>query len=351
MKSKFLLTLPLAATLMVPAYAQQSTSAQDNNGGQQPAATSQQPANATTEDSNLSAHQPLQPETHEGFWGHLNPFARKKYVHRQLQPIRDRMNELDELTAANGKNIKDVDSRATEGIRLASSKASEADQHAVDAGNRAQQAQQLAQQTSTRLQTVEQTVTSLDQYQTLSDTEIRFRPGQNVLSARAKQALDQLAEPLKSQRGYIVEVQGFSSGKGPSAVENSQNMAASVVRYLVINHEIPVYRIYTMGMGNAVVKTSDGTPAKRIRGGRVEIKLLHNSIGDLSQTAQAGAVPQVGAPSSTTGSSSVQGGVSGAASSYGAQQQAQPAPYSNGPAANTNTNPNQNNTTPPTPRQ
>src|SRR2546430_901419 len=274
MKSKFLLTVPLAATLLVPAYAQQSTNT-TNNGGQQPAAASQQSTNAN-EDQNLSAHQPLQPETHEGFWGHLNPFARKKYVHRQMQPIRDRVNELDELTASNGKMIRDVDSRNTEGIRLASAKASEADQHAVDAGNRAQQANQLAQQTTTRLQTVEQTVTSLDQYQTLSDTEIRFRPGQNVLSARAKQALDQLAEPLKSQRGYIVEVQGFSSGKGPSAVENSQNMAASVVRYLVINHEIPVYRIYTMGMGNAVVKTSDGTPAKRIRGGRVEIKLLHN---------------------------------------------------------------------------
>ena len=347
MKSKFLLTLPLAATLMVPAYAQQNTTDQNNNGGQQPAATSQQPATAS-EDSNLSAHQPLQPETHEGFWGHLNPFARKKYVHRQMQPIRDRVNELDELTSANTKNIKDTDSRATEGIRLASAKASEADQHAVDAGNRAQQAQQLAQTTTTRLQSVEQTVTSLDQYQTMSDTEIRFRPGQNVLSTRAKQALDQLAEPLKNQRGYIVEVQGFSSGKGARAVENSQNMAAAVVRYLVINHDIPVYRIYTMGMGNAVVKTSDGSPAKRIRGGRVNVKLLHNSIADLSQTAQAGAAPQV-APSSTTGSSNVQGGVSGAASSYGTQQQTQP--YSNGPAANTNTNPNQNNTTPPTPRQ
>jgi outer membrane protein OmpA-like peptidoglycan-associated protein len=343
MKSKFLLTLPLAATLMVPAYAQQSTNAQNNSGGQQPAATSQQPANAN-EDTGLSAHQPLQPETHEGFWGHLNPFARKKFVHRQLQPVRDRVNELDELTAANSKNIKDVDSRATEGIRLASNKANEADQHAVDAGNRAQQAQQLAQQTTAKLQTVEQTVTSLDQYQTISDTEIRFRPGQNTLSARAKQALDQLAEPLKNQRGYIVEVQGFSSGKGPAAVENSQNMAAAVVRYLVINHEIPVYRIYTMGMGNAVVKTSDGTPAKRIRGGRVQISLLHNSIADLSQTAQSSTTPQLGAPSTTSG------GVSGAASSSGTQQQTQQNPYSNGPAANTNTTPNQN-TIPPTPRQ
>ena len=56
---------------------------------------------------------------------------------------------------------------------------------------------------------------------------------------------------MKGQRGYIIEVQGFSSGKGQTAITNSQKMAESVVRYLVLNHEIPVYRIYLVGMGNA----------------------------------------------------------------------------------------------------
>ena len=99
-------------------------------------------------DQNLSAHQPLQPETHEGFWGHLNPFARKKYVQRQMSPIRNRVNELDDLTAANAKSIKDVDARAPAGIQQASAKADEADQHAVAAGNTAQQANQTATQAS-----------------------------------------------------------------------------------------------------------------------------------------------------------------------------------------------------------
>jgi hypothetical protein len=60
----------------------------------------------------------------------VNPFARKKYVARQTQPIRDRINELDELTASNTKAIKDTDARAQQGIQLASAKANEADQHA-----------------------------------------------------------------------------------------------------------------------------------------------------------------------------------------------------------------------------
>ena len=215
----------------------------------------------------------------------MNPFARKKYVARQTQPIRDRVNELDELTASNTKAIKDTDARAQQGIQLASNKANEADQHAIDAGNKAQAAQQTAQQAHTRLNTVEQVVTNIDQYQPTTQTEILFKSGQTVLSKNAKAALDDMATPLKDQRGYVVEVQGFASGHGQAAIASSQKMAESVVRYLVLNHDIPVYRIYLVGMGNAPVpaSTSDAKP-KRITGGRVEVSLLKNNLEQLATT-------------------------------------------------------------------
>ena len=179
------------------------------------------------------------PPSREGFWGRVNPFARKKYVQRQTEPIRDRVNELDELTSSNSKAIKDTDARAQAGIKLASDKANEADQHAVDAGNKATAAQQSAQQVTARVQTVETVVGNIDQYKASNQTEIRFRPGQTMLSKNAKDALDTMASGVKGQRGYIIEVQGFSSGKGQTAITNSQKMAESVVRYLVLNHEIP----------------------------------------------------------------------------------------------------------------
>jgi len=269
----------LSVVLAVPVFAQ------DNSQSSQTA-----PATATTgmtRADTATGKDPLQPETHEGFWGKVNPFARKKYVARQTQPIRDRINELDELTAANSKQIKDVDARAQQGIQLASAKASEADQHAIDAGNRAQAAQQTADKASTRLNTVEQVVTNIDQYQPSTQTEILFKPGQTVLSQNAKAALDEMATPLKSQRGYVVEVQGFSSGNGQVAIANSQKMAESVVRYLVLNHDIPVYRIYLVGMGNAPLPSAaaeEAKPKKRITGGRVEVSLLKNNLEQLAST-------------------------------------------------------------------
>jgi outer membrane protein OmpA-like peptidoglycan-associated protein len=351
MKSRYFLSLPLAASLIVPAaFAQQSSSSSDQNSApasQQvaPAAQTQSVPDAngpnTNTDPNLSAHQPLKQETHEGFWGHLNPFARKKYVQRQMQPIRDRMNELDELTAANGKNIKDVDARAQEGIRQASAKADQADQHAVDAGNRAQSAQQQIQLASTRLDTVQQTVSNIDQYQPVSDTEIRFRPGQQALSPKAKEALDQLAEQMKNQRGTIVQVQGFSSGKGNLAISNSQNMAQSVVRYLVINHDIPLYRIYTIGVGNAPVKAAaEGTTPKRIRGGRVEVAILKNGIADFAQqnagVQNNNSLQNSGSPlqSGTTGAQ--QGGVTGSMNQTVAPSRNQQPVTTTQPAGNVN---------------
>jgi outer membrane protein OmpA-like peptidoglycan-associated protein len=291
MKNRLFVALLLAVVLALPAVAQQSgsTTSQD-----QPAASQSAPAdqNANTQTTGASGKPALQPDTHEGFWGHLNPFARKKYVQRQTAPIRDRVNELDELTSANTKMIKDTDSRAQQGIQLASTKANEADQHAIDAGNKAQAAQQTATQANTRLTTVEQVVGNIDQYKAATQTEIRFRPGQSMLSKNAKSALDDMAAPLKGQRGYIIEVQGFSSGRGTAAIQTSQKMADSVVRYLVLNHEIPVYRIYMVGMGNAPVQTADEQgKTKRISGGRVEVSLLKNDLEQLASTSSTQTPP------------------------------------------------------------
>src|SRR5271169_2047049 len=278
--------LLLCAMLALPIFAQDNSTQSSTapaTATQNSTQSSSQSLSATT----ASGKQPLQPEAREGFWGRVNPFARKKYVQRQTEPIRDRVNELYELTAANTKQIKDVDTRAQQGIQIASAKAAEADQHATDAGNKAMSAQQTADQASTRLNTVEKVVTNLDQYQPATQTEIRFKPGQTVLSKNAKEALDEMATPLKNQRGYVVEVQGFSSGHGQVAIANSQKMAESVVRYLVLNHDIPVYRIYLVGMGNAPAPatTAEGTEKpKRINGGRVEVSLLKNNLEQLAST-------------------------------------------------------------------
>jgi len=280
MNNRLLFALPLAAVLAFPALAQTTTSSDQS----QPAAT--QTPSASSDTGTATGKAPLQVQSREGFWGHLNPFARKSYVRRQTEPIRDRVNELDELTAGNSKAIRDTDSRAQAGIKLASDRADAADQHALEASNKATTAQQTAQQATTRVQTVETVVTNIDQYKAQNQAEILFRPGQTALSKNAKDAIDTMASSLKGQHGYIIEVQGFSAGKGQAAITTSQRMAESVVRYLVLQHEIPVYRIYLVGMGNAP-SADEAAKTRRTSGGRVEISLLKNDLEQLSANTGA----------------------------------------------------------------
>ena len=287
MKYRILVTLLVSTVLVLPSFAQQTNS----NSSAQPAAS----ADRTTPPSQTvvnTSRQPLQPTSSADFWDGdepnavnlvTHPFARKAYVQRQIRPIRDRINELDALTASNTKMIKDVDGTAQQGIQLVSAKTNEADQHAIDAGNKAQAAQLTTSQATAHLSKAEQMVGNIDQYKAGAQTEILFRPGQSVLSKKAKDALDEMAAPLKDQRSYIIEVQGFAPGRGQAAIATSKQMANAVVRYLVLSHEIPGYRIYVVGMGNAPVAAEDGTTAKHTSGGRVEINVLKN---DLLSSAQ-----------------------------------------------------------------
>ena len=295
MTIRSLMVLPLAATLT--AFAQQAPATSQS----QPAAATQSSRSTTSvnvSDQATAVRQPLTTDTHEGFWGKLNPFARKKWVQKQMAPIRDRVNELDQLTAANSDEIKGVDARATEGIRQASARAEQADQHAVDAGNRAQQAQLTAQQANQRLQSMQTAVTDLDQYQPSTDAELRFPTGLTALSAKAKEALDQIADAVRDQRGYIIEVQGFAPGNSQASIGSSEKMADSVVRYLVVEHQVPVYRIYTLGEGNANVTPSSqsqqtdasGNPVKPYHGARVEVTVLKNT-GEQELNNEAMATP------------------------------------------------------------
>jgi outer membrane protein OmpA-like peptidoglycan-associated protein len=289
--------LLVAASLGLPAIGQTS----------QPSAQVQTGATANANPSDNSTYatgQPLQTKSNEGFWGHMNPFARKKWVNRQLDPVKDRLNELDQLQAKNAKDIKDVDARAQAGIHQAQSTADQANSTAVTASNTANQAQQTATQASDRTNQLNTTVSNLDQYQKVNDTEIRFRPGQTTLNEKAEDALDQIAGQLQGQKGYIVEVEGYSHVRGQAGIQNSQHMSDAVVRYLA-EHQVPVYRIHQVAMGNAKIDDSDSST----HGSVVRVTLMQNSLAALNASSSGG-----GSPIGATQQSSAQPSPQGAAS-------------------------------------
>src|ERR1700676_3962805 len=96
MKNRPLFPLLLAVVLAMPVFAQDNSTPPTQATTQ---TTTTQPATPATSRDTATGKEPLQPETREGFWGRVNPFARKKYVARQTQPFRERIKELDTLTS------------------------------------------------------------------------------------------------------------------------------------------------------------------------------------------------------------------------------------------------------------
>jgi outer membrane protein OmpA-like peptidoglycan-associated protein len=286
-------TLLLAASFASPGFAQDNSATTSAPQATAPASTPATTSGAASDSSTYATGQPLPAKSNEGFWGKMNPLARKKWVNRQVAPVKDRVNELDQLTSKNANDIKDVDARAQAGIHQAQSTADTANQQALAANTQAGQAQHLAEQASSQTSQLNTTVGNLDQYQQVADTELHFRSTQVGLNDKAKEALDQVATQLQGQKGYIVEVQGYSKMRGQAGIQKSQHMADAVVRYLVVDHHVPVFRIYRLAMGNASQEASTESSAS---GTVVHVTLMHNSLAALnSPTNQNNGSSPIGA--------------------------------------------------------
>src|SRR6266568_5895398 len=237
-----LATFALASAIAIPVGAQQDAQLATGTQGNPPAAQQQQQPSPESKR--------LEKPGREGFWGRVNPMARKKWVKKQTDPINDRLTELDEVNAKNAKDIQDVDARAQSGIKQAQSTADAANQTATAASSQAQNANQIATTASGHVDQLHTTVNGIDTYKPINEVDVPFKRGSTLLSKDAKDQLDQLASSLKDHKGYIVEIEGHSPGRGVTGIQNSERLTEAVKRYLV-EHDIPVYRVHAVALGNA----------------------------------------------------------------------------------------------------
>src|ERR1700678_3103260 len=177
--------------------------------------------------------------------------ASKNYVKQQTTPLINKTNELDDMTAKNSRDIKDVDARAQAGIQAVNNKTAEVEQKAQAAGQNAAAAQQTADAANNRVGVLTNTVANLDNYRPVAETSVKFGFNKDNLTSSAKEALDQLAGSIASTKGYIIALEGSTDSVG-SAEYNydlSQRRANSVIQYLASKYNVPATKIYIIGLG------------------------------------------------------------------------------------------------------
>src|SRR5215467_5764615 len=223
--------------------------------------------------------------------------ATHKYVRNTAAPIQAKLDQVGAQTSQNSQSIEDtkkqvtqVDEKAQSGINAVQEKAATADQHAQTAdqhagdamnkanqvGQTANQAVQSADQANRGLSSLRNVIANIDDYKLQTSATVPFKFNQYVLTTEAQEDLDKLAEGVKSSRRFFIAVEGFTDDIGNKRYNEllSSRRADSVAEYLVAKHDIPIYRIHMIGLGEEKPVDEGHNRASRAKNRRVEVKVF-----------------------------------------------------------------------------
>ena len=216
--------------------------------------------------------------------------ATKKYVRNTTAPIQAKVDQVGEQTTQNTGQIQDtrnqvksVDERAQSGISAAQERASAADQHAAaadqhagEAMTKANTADQKADQANQGIASLRQVVSNLDDYKLQTSVSVPFKFDKYALTPEAKTDLDKMVGDVKADKRFFIAVEGYtdSVGSRPYNEALSRKRADAVVEYLVAKHDIPIYRIHMIGLGEEKPLDEARNRAARAKNRRVEVKVF-----------------------------------------------------------------------------
>jgi len=206
--------------------------------------------------------------------------ATKKYVQQNINdsvhPLEVKLDNTNKQVAENGERITDLDKKTEKGISQAQTTADNATQLANRAQQSANDARGLAQEGISDAAAVKQEVENADNFQSVKKATILFGINKSKLTPEDTDTLDSLAQTALGMKHYAIEVRGFTDSKGPKTynLQLSRKRADAVVRYLTLDKQIPMVRVYSVGYGDdapaAPNKTRDGREQNR----RVDVSVL-----------------------------------------------------------------------------
>lgn len=219
--------------------------------------------------------------------------ATKKHVRNVVGPVEARVSNAEKKSAEQASqigeinnNVSRVDERAMDAdkrARAAGESADRANQSAQQAGVRADEARHLAEQSRARLGEV---VENIDNYQHVTTESILFDVNKATLKKEAKEQLDGAVAKIKDSKNFVLEIQGFtdSTGRAQSNLALSQRRADAVVRYMTVQHNVPLRKIHVLGVGE-----EDPTADNTSREGRKQARRVDIKVFALDLNAPAGA--------------------------------------------------------------
>lgn len=184
--------------------------------------------------------------------------ATKKYVRNNVEQS---SKELSARIDTNETSIKSTDSQVSElnnvtrdhtsKINTLDSGVKQADQRAQQAMSTGQQAQNTANKAVTDVSTLDTKFQNRNHYAVLNQEQVRFKFNSAKLDDDSKKVLDDLAAKLKENPDSILMMEGHTDSVGSADynIQLGQKRLDAVIRYLVVDQDVPMNRISNLSFG------------------------------------------------------------------------------------------------------
>jgi outer membrane protein OmpA-like peptidoglycan-associated protein len=178
--------------------------------------------------------------------------ATKNYVKQQVQPVNDKVDQVDKSSQSRDQSQVSEIGKTNQAVDETEKKLSATDEIAKTADTTSKGAMAKANQNTKDIGDLRSVIANIDDYKPAGQTVVHFGVAKDTLTKDEKAKLDEVATQIASQARYFITVEGFTDQTGDKAYNNqlSQRRASQVISYLVGSHDVPVYRIHMVGLGD-----------------------------------------------------------------------------------------------------
>jgi OmpA-OmpF porin, OOP family len=214
--------------------------------------------------------------------------ATKNYVKQTIQPVDQKIDQVDKSSQSrDSSQVGDIN-KTNQVVDEDEKKLSATDEIAKTADSTSKGAMAKADHNTKDISDLRNVIANIDDYKPAGQTVVHFGISKNTLTKDETAKLDEVATQIGSVQRYFITVEGFTDQTGNSARNDqlSRERANQVISYLVGSHNIPVYRIHMVGLGEQ--KLIDEGKGKKAREASRRVEITIYSAKPLTASAANG---------------------------------------------------------------
>jgi outer membrane protein OmpA-like peptidoglycan-associated protein len=214
--------------------------------------------------------------------------ATKNYVKQSITPVDQKIDQVDKSSQSrDSTQVADIN-KTNQVVDEDEKKLSATTEIAKTADTTSKGAMSKTNQNAKDINDLRNVIANIDDYKPAGEAVVvHFAVAKDTLTKDEKAKLDQVATQLGSQGRYFITVEGFTDQTGNSSFNDqlSRARANQVISYLVGSHDVPVYRIHMVGLGDQ--KLIDEGKGKKAREASRRVEITVYTAKPLT-TASAG---------------------------------------------------------------